>query len=75
MMNENEVYYSEVFDCYYVGEMIDVCKQCERSLQRYIDSLSYDDDMATLKIQRKEGECEEILEREALRQYYMMNGL
>lgn len=66
---KNEIYYSEVFNCYYVGDMIQVCKDCERSLQEYIDSLAIDDDMATIKIQRKEGECEELLMREALRQY------
>ena len=57
--------YSEVFNCYCEGEMIEVCKECERSLQEYIDSLSIDDDMATIKIQRKETECEDILMREA----------
>lgn len=66
---KNEIYYSEVFNRHYVGDMIQVCKDCERSLQEYIDSLAIDDDMATIKIQRKESECEELLMREALRQY------
>lgn len=66
---KNEIYYSEVFNCYYVGDMIQVCKDCEKSFKEYINSLSIDDDMATIKIQRKEGECEELLMREALRQY------
>lgn len=66
---KNEIYYSEVFNCYYVGDMIQVCKDCEKSFKEYVDSLAIDDDMATIKIQRKESECEELLMREALRQY------
>lgn len=63
-----ETYYSEIFQCYCEGdEMIKVCKECEKRFRRYIKSLKLDDDMATLKIQRKESDMYEILEREAER--------
>lgn len=74
-MANNEIYHSEILNCTYVGEMAEVCREYERALEEYVESLDYSDPMMTLRIQAKESYFERKLKEEALKRYNQENEL